>query len=113
MVNHKENLNHALVLGGGGSLAIGWQLGYISALDQAGIDVRHSDLVIGTSGGAQAATGITSNKSWEDIFEEQIALKSNEEPPSQDMSGVFARYNEIEKTLTRQKNGLKIIVNMR
>ena len=51
MVNHKENLNHALVLGGGGSLAIGWQLGYISALDQAGIDVRHSDLVIGTSGG--------------------------------------------------------------
>ena len=25
MVNHKENLNHALVLGGGGSLAIGWQ----------------------------------------------------------------------------------------
>lgn len=107
MVNHKENLNHALVLGGGGSLAIGWQLGYISALDQAGIDVRHSDLVIGTSGGAQAATGITSNKSWEDIFEEQIALKSNEEPPSQDMSGVFARYNEIEKNANTPKEWIE------
>ncbi|MBU5272537.1 patatin-like phospholipase family protein [Staphylococcus caprae] len=107
VVNHKENLNHALVLGGGGSLAIGWQLGYISALDQAGIDVRHSDLVIGTSGGAQAATGITSNKSWEDIFEEQIAPKSNEEPPSQDMSGVFARYNEIEKSANTPKEWIE------
>lgn len=107
MVNDKENLNHALVLGGGGSLAIGWQLGYIAALDKAGIDVRHSDLVIGTSGGAQVATGITSNKSWEDIFEEQIAPKSNETPPSQDMSDMFARYANIEKESNTPKEWIE------
>lgn len=95
MNNNSEMLNGAIVLGGGGSLAIGWQLGYLYALEKEGIDIRNADLVIGTSGGAQAATGITSTKSWEEIFNEQIEPKSNEEPPQQNMEAVVARYSEI------------------
>lgn len=79
----------------GGSLAIGWELGYLYALENEGIDIRNADLVIGTSGGAQAATGITSTKSWEEIFNEQIEPKSNEEPPQQNMEAVEAKYSEI------------------
>ena len=95
MNNNNEILNGAVVLGGGGSLAIGWELGYLYALENEGIDIRNADLVIGTSGGAQAATGITSTKSWEEIFNEQIEPKSNEEPPQQNMEAVVAKYSEI------------------
>lgn len=60
--------------------------------------MRHADLVIGTSGGAQAGTSLTSDHSWDEIYDQQIAPKSNEEPPVNDMSEIFARYNEIEKS---------------
>ncbi|MCI2773983.1 patatin-like phospholipase family protein [Staphylococcus petrasii] len=107
MNNQKDNFEHAIVLGGGGSLAIGWELGYLSALSEAGIDVRHADLVIGTSGGAQAGTSLTSDYSWEEIYDQQIAPKSNEEPPVNDMSEIFARYNEIEKNASTPEEWIK------
>ncbi|PNZ32144.1 putative esterase of the alpha-beta hydrolase superfamily [Staphylococcus petrasii] len=107
MNNQKDNFEHAIVLGGGGSLAIGWELGYLSALSEAGIDVRHADLVIGTSGGAQAGTSLTSDHSWEEIYDQQIAPKSNEEPPVNDMSEIFARYNEIEKDASTPEEWIK------
>ncbi|WP_341460942.1 patatin-like phospholipase family protein [Staphylococcus haemolyticus] len=84
-----------MVLGGGGSLAIGWELGYLLTLSNQGIDVRHADLMIGTSGSAQVATGLTSDKSFDVIYDEQIAPKSNEMPPVKDMSGIFERYAQI------------------
>ncbi|MCH4337305.1 patatin-like phospholipase family protein [Staphylococcus haemolyticus] len=96
-MNKKDNLEHAIVLGGGGSLAIGWELGYLLTLSSQGIDVRHADLMIGTSGGAQAATVLTSNKSFDVIYDEQIAPKSNETPPVKDMSGIFERYAQIQE----------------
>ena len=96
-MNKKDSLEHAIVLGGGGSLAIGWELGYLLTLSNQGIDVRHADLMIGTSGGAQAATGLTSDKSFDVIYDEQIAPKSNETPPVKDMSGIFERYAQIQE----------------
>ena len=53
--------------------------------------------MIGTSGGAQAATGLTSDKSFDVIYDEQIAHKSNETPPVKDMSGIFERYAQIQE----------------
>ena len=96
-MNKKDSLEHAIVLGGGGSLAIGWELGYLLTLSNQCIDVRHADLMIGTSGGAQAATGLTSDKSFDVIYDEQIAPKSNETPPVKDMSGIFERYAQIQE----------------
>lgn len=37
-MNKKDSLEHAIVLGGGGSLAIGWELGYLLTLSNQGID---------------------------------------------------------------------------
>lgn len=106
-MNNKEMFNHAIVLGGGGSLAIGWELGYLSALSEDGINIRQADVVIGTSGGAQAATGITSQKSWEEIYNEQIAPKSDETPPSSNMSDIFSRYKEIQETSDTPKEWIE------
>ncbi|MDY4022090.1 patatin-like phospholipase family protein [Staphylococcus borealis] len=106
MIN-KDNMEHAIVLGGGGSLAIGWELGYLSVLSKANIDVRHADLVIGTSGGAQAGTSLTSQQSWDEIYEQQIAPKANEAPPVDDMSDIFARYAQIKNSANTPKEWIE------
>ncbi|QXC62227.1 patatin-like phospholipase family protein [Aquihabitans sp. G128] len=49
----------ALVLGGGGVTGIAWELGAVSGLLEAGVDVREADLVVGTSAGATVAAQIT------------------------------------------------------
>ena len=103
----KENLEYAIVLGGGGSLAIGFELGYLSGLSEKGIDIRNAELVIGTSGGAQAGTSIASNQSWDEIYDNQIAPKSDEAPPVDDMTEIFKRYKEIEESSNTPKEWIK------
>ncbi len=49
----------ALVLGGGGSAGNAWLIGVTAGLLDAGLDVTHADLIIGTSAGATAAAQIT------------------------------------------------------
>jgi NTE family protein len=41
-----------LVLGGGGLIGLGFHAGALKALDERGIDVRHTDVIVGTSAGA-------------------------------------------------------------
>ncbi|HEY1830245.1 MAG TPA: patatin-like phospholipase family protein [Acidimicrobiales bacterium] len=50
----------ALVLGGAGSVGNAWEIGFIAGLFEAGLDVTHADLTIGTSAGSTAAAQITS-----------------------------------------------------
>ncbi len=49
----------ALVLGGGGASGNAWAIGVITGLFDAGLDVRHADLIIGTSAGSTVAAQIT------------------------------------------------------
>ncbi|HEY5265874.1 MAG TPA: patatin-like phospholipase family protein [Acidimicrobiales bacterium] len=53
-------VRRALVLHGGGSAGNAWEIGVIAGLFDAGVDVRESDLIIGTSAGATVAAQITS-----------------------------------------------------
>ncbi|WFR65884.1 patatin-like phospholipase family protein [Curtobacterium flaccumfaciens] len=46
----------ALVLGGGGVAGIAWELGVLSALQDAGVDLDAADLVVGTSAGSVVGT---------------------------------------------------------
>jgi NTE family protein len=50
----------ALVLGGGGASGNAWLIGVVAGLCDAGLDVTHADLIIGTSAGSTAAAQITS-----------------------------------------------------
>ena len=45
-------MSHALVLGGGGSVGIGWEAGLVTGLSEGGVDLTLADLVIGTSAGS-------------------------------------------------------------
>ena len=49
----------ALVLGGGGSTGNAWLIGVVAGLFEAGLDVTHADLIIGTPAGSTAAAQIT------------------------------------------------------
>jgi len=46
----------ALVLGGGGVAGIAWEVGVLSALQEAGVDLDAADLVVGSSAGSVVGT---------------------------------------------------------
>jgi NTE family protein len=60
--------DRALVLGGGGVAGIGWMVGLVCGLADAGVDVHDADLVVGTSAGsvvgALVATGVSCDDMW-------------------------------------------------
>lgn len=47
--------DRALVLGGGGAAGNAWLIGVVAGLFDAGVDLTHADLMIGTSAGSTAA----------------------------------------------------------
>lgn len=51
--------DRALVLHGGAAAGNAWEIGIITGLYEAGLDLRQADLIIGTSAGATAAAQIT------------------------------------------------------
>ena len=95
MMNNK--IEKAIVLGGGGSFAISWELGYLYGLFENGVDVRDADRMIGTSSGSPAAAVFASDLSWKEILHGQIDLRHDEQVPLSDMSALFERYAKIAK----------------
>ncbi|EHI98165.1 hypothetical protein CDLVIII_1472 [Clostridium sp. DL-VIII] len=83
--------------GGGGSMGIGWETGYLTGLADGGIDTRFADLIVGTSAGSQVGAVIASRISWNDIWEKLINLKyqSQKESPSGNLGSLFEKYDEI------------------
>ncbi|MEV1290259.1 patatin-like phospholipase family protein [Micromonospora sp. NPDC049679] len=68
----------ALVLGGGGVTGIAWELGILSGLAAAGIDLRVADAVIGTSAGSVVGAQITSGADLDELYEAQLVESGNE-----------------------------------
>lgn len=62
----------ALVLAGGGFAASAWEIGLISGIAAAGVDLRTSDLFVGTSSGARVALHLASGTDPEDLFHQQL-----------------------------------------
>jgi NTE family protein len=61
-------MTKALVLSGGGSVGIAWEIGVTAGLARAGVDVRDADFITGTSAGS--AVGAQLALGWE--FEELV-----------------------------------------
>ncbi len=58
----------ALVLGGGGTVGLAYQVGALRALEEiGGVDVRRSTLMIGTSAGAFVAAQLRLGRSYDEI----------------------------------------------
>ena len=69
----------ALVLAGAGAAGNAWQLGLIAGLADAGVDLTHADLIIGTSAGSTVAAQITSGIRPAELYSAILA----ELPPGQ------------------------------
>jgi len=62
----------ALVLGAGGHAAIAWELGVITGMADADVEVRDADLIVGTSAGARVGAQIRSQLTREELFQRQV-----------------------------------------
>jgi NTE family protein len=90
-------LKKALVLGAGGHAATAWEIGMIAGLADAGVDVRHADLLVGTSAGARLSAELASDRTTEQLFRAELA-KTSESKPNVDMQA-------WRESLVRIKNG--------
>jgi NTE family protein len=75
----------ALVLGGGGITGIAWELGLLTGLARAGVDLTDADLVVGTSAGSVVGCQVTAGVPLEDLYAEQLR------PAEAELGGRFPR----------------------
>ncbi|MFC9231005.1 patatin-like phospholipase family protein [Streptomyces decoyicus] len=65
----------ALVLGGGGLTGIGWEIGVLAGLAEAGLHLADADVVIGTSAGSIVGAHLTSRHiGLDEMYESQLAV---------------------------------------
>lgn len=63
----------ALVLAGGGAAGNAWEIGLITGLSDAGVDVTEADLIVGTSAGATVAAQVTSGMPLSELYAAIVA----------------------------------------
>ena len=90
-----EKVKLALVLSGGSSFGISWELGYLAGLAKAGLDLEVFDLILGTSAGARVGAMVTSGHTWEELHRRYILGAGEDFRPQIDGKAVFARYAQI------------------
>ena len=66
--------SRAVVLGGGGPVGVGWELGLAAGLAKEGIDLAEADLVVGTSAGSLAGALLTSGEDPIALVDEAEAM---------------------------------------
>lgn len=60
------------MLAGGGYVASSWEIGLITGIADAGLDLRDADLLVGTSAGARVAVDLASGRALEDIYQGRV-----------------------------------------
>lgn len=84
-------MTRALVLGGGGVTGIAWEIGVLTGLRDAGIDVTAWDLVVGTSAGAVVGAKMQGGVDLDGLFAEQSRAATREDDlPIRRMGGPVA-----------------------
>jgi len=90
-------MNRALVLGGGGAVGSAWESGILCGLAEADVDVRESDLIVGTSAGSQVGALVASGESWERLgARPHEALPAAGVGPTVSLPWLIERYGEIQ-----------------
>lgn len=85
-----SNARRALVLAGGGYAASAWELGLITGMADAGLDVRNAGLFVGTSSGSRVVLHLASGDAHEDALQRRLqpGPRSSERPPAVDWVGL-------------------------
>ncbi|MDQ8706488.1 patatin-like phospholipase family protein [Streptomyces sp. LHD-70] len=82
----------ALVLGAGGLSGVGWEIGVLHGLAEAGVDLSDADLVVGSSAGSVVGAQLTSGKlTLPELYERQLADPAGE-IPGQLGAGLVLKY---------------------
>lgn len=89
----------ALVLAGGGYVASSWEIGLVTGLVDADIDVRNADLFVGTSAGARVAVDLTSDRALDEIYRRRIgpAGPPKDTAPPVDWAGIRAGVDDAKQ----------------
>ena len=72
MTEVNQQHTQALVLGGGGTTGVAWEMGILLGLHDGGCEVIDAGLVVGTSAGSVVGAQITSGLSLEDLYARQL-----------------------------------------
>jgi NTE family protein len=83
----------ALVLGGGGSAAVAWEIGVLHGLVESGADARTADTVVGTSAGSIVAVRLLSGGDTALLYEE-VCRPVEAGPMELDYPALEARWAE-------------------
>lgn len=59
---HGAGLERTLVLGGGGLFFVAWQVAYLDALHERGLDLRRAERLVGTSAGSLVASIVAAGR---------------------------------------------------
>jgi NTE family protein len=66
----------ALVLGGGGITGIAWEIGVVKGLGDGGVDLRTTDLIVGTSAGSVVGTLMATGADIDELIAQERATDS-------------------------------------
>jgi NTE family protein len=69
-------MTKALVLSGGGSVGIAWEIGVAAGLARAGVDIRDADFIIGTSAGSAVGAQLALGRDLEELVSRQRDIGS-------------------------------------
>jgi NTE family protein len=64
-------MTKALVLSGGGSVGIAWEIGVAAGLARAGVDLRDADFITGTSAGSAVGAQLALRRDLEELVDRQ------------------------------------------
>src|SRR5688572_11950818 len=64
----------AVVLGGGGPVGVGWELGIAAGLVASGVDLAEADLVIGTSAGSLTGALLMSGEDPTQLVDDAVDM---------------------------------------
>ncbi|WHM39836.1 patatin-like phospholipase family protein [Streptomyces sp. BPTC-684] len=99
----------ALVLGAGGITGVGWEIGMLYGLAEAGVDVTGADLVVGSSAGSVVAAQITSGRiGLPQLYERQLARPAGEVPANLGPAAVFRFARAALTSRTPEEYGRKL-----
>ncbi len=95
----------AIVLGGGGVAGIAWELGVLSALEDAGVDLGAADLVVGTSAGSVVGAFLRAGAVQDAYAQQTSPLPTTyEEPAAVDVSEVEQRFGAAMQGATSEQD---------